>query len=718
MAESIADLNIQIRASADKIAADFNRDMSAQQGAIQARAVALGTVIGNGITAGLSKAMQGIKSAISMGFEGMDRIDALDEAASKIGMTYNALQDLKFAAETTGGSFEGMVSALAKMQANISSGSAAEAMQRLGLSIEQIKQLAPEQQFAEISQKLSEIKNTGDKIDLTKQIFGKGGTDILNVINSGKAGLSEMSQTVQSLGGHLTDVQKTMTTMAYGDIEALKEGWGYVKDQIAVGISPAISMITQQIMVFAQQAGGIAPLVQGWVQGAVNFAASLATVAQFIDVIISGIKSVGSVIGAAVATLTTGIDAGHQRFKVMMQELSIGFRAVAVGVADDFINAFNRVSAVIQTMINTAKREFAILQLEATKMISGGANAGLDASIAANQSNIANFVPAQLPTGFEPGGPGAELFPDGVPVVDYTKAETAQQDFVQASQEGLNAIGDAANETGDKLKAIYDGNLWGDNMRKGYADAQAAMEADARNQIATAQETAGKLAEIDQAAATQKTAVAKASAAERVVVEDDAMKHIAEANKRTADQFRNTNQSAVTDMVTAWATGTGSISSIINQWASNMIRQFAQVALFGNKAGGGSVAGLIGSTAGGSSGGGWAGMVGSLLGGFFAEGGRPPMGKVSVVGENGPELFVPDSAGKIVPSKRAATFAGAGGGGGAQTVESPIIINQSFANGVTRAELAGSMDDMMEQTTSAVAAAVSRGGGYRKRVQS
>ena len=40
----------------------------------------------------------------------------------------------------------------------------------------------------------------------------------------------------------------------------------------------------------------------------------------------------------------------------------------------------------------------------------------------------------------------------------------------------------------------------------------------------------------------------------------------------------------------------------------------------------------------------------SNLGGFFANGGRPPVGKPSVVGERGPELFVPRSSGTIVPN--------------------------------------------------------------------
>jgi len=52
----------------------------------------------------------------------------------------------------------------------------------------------------------------------------------------------------------------------------------------------------------------------------------------------------------------------------------------------------------------------------------------------------------------------------------------------------------------------------------------------------------------------------------------------------------------------------------------------------------------------GSPGGGGGGFLGDLFGGFFAEGGRPPMGKASIVGENGPELFVPDTAGTIIPN--------------------------------------------------------------------
>lgn len=41
-------------------------------------------------------------------------------------------------------------------------------------------------------------------------------------------------------------------------------------------------------------------------------------------------------------------------------------------------------------------------------------------------------------------------------------------------------------------------------------------------------------------------------------------------------------------------------------------------------------------------------LFGNLFGGFYADGGNPPVGKMSVVGERGPELFIPKTAGTIV----------------------------------------------------------------------
>jgi len=50
--------------------------------------------------------------------------------------------------------------------------------------------------------------------------------------------------------------------------------------------------------------------------------------------------------------------------------------------------------------------------------------------------------------------------------------------------------------------------------------------------------------------------------------------------------------------------------------------------------------------------GGIGGFLGKILGGLFADGGRPPVGKASIVGERGPELFVPKVGGTIIPNNK------------------------------------------------------------------
>jgi lambda family phage tail tape measure protein len=72
------------------------------------------------------------------------------------------------------------------------------------------------------------------------------------------------------------------------------------------------------------------------------------------------------------------------------------------------------------------------------------------------------------------------------------------------------------------------------------------------------------------------------------------------------------------------------------------------------------------------------GGIGSLFGGFFADGGQPPVGKVSVVGEKGPELFVPRTAGTVIPHNQSAAMMS--GGRGSTTFAPHISISISGSN--------------------------------------
>lgn len=86
------------------------------------------------------------------------------------------------------------------------------------------------------------------------------------------------------------------------------------------------------------------------------------------------------------------------------------------------------------------------------------------------------------------------------------------------------------------------------------------------------------------------------------------------------------------------------------------------------------IRGVLGG-GGGAGGAGAKGFLSSLFGGFFAEGGVPPLGKVSVVGERGPEFIVPRSPVEVVTAAQMARRLGGGGGSGGTIINQTLNFN-------------------------------------------
>lgn len=94
------------------------------------------------------------------------------------------------------------------------------------------------------------------------------------------------------------------------------------------------------------------------------------------------------------------------------------------------------------------------------------------------------------------------------------------------------------------------------------------------------------------------------------------------------------------------------------------------------------------------------GVVGALMGGFAgkrAMGGPVTGGKAYVVGERGPEAFIPTRSGYIAPNVSA-------------SATPSVTINQTFTGGVTQGDLARMLPQITEMTKRAIIDQVQRGG--------
>ena len=120
----------------------------------------------------------------------------------------------------------------------------------------------------------------------------------------------------------------------------------------------------------------------------------------------------------------------------------------------------------------------------------------------------------------------------------------------------------------------------------------------------------------------------------KLTAQVDLQKQVVANAKALEDPFRKLSNIISMDIgngIKGLIRGTSTLGDLLNNVLNKLSDAFLNLAIFGNFGGGSVTGGLLG-------------MFG------FANGGRPPVGRPSVVGERGPELFVPDRAGTIVPN--------------------------------------------------------------------
>jgi len=132
-----------------------------------------------------------------------------------------------------------------------------------------------------------------------------------------------------------------------------------------------------------------------------------------------------------------------------------------------------------------------------------------------------------------------------------------------------------------------------------------------------------------------------------LLIKEGKLKKQVDLAKQLEDAFSKVSVTIGNDIkngIAGLIKGTSTLGDLLNNVADRFLDIALNQALFGD---------ILG--AGGDKGGGLLGLLG------FANGGRPPVGKPSIVGEKGPELFVPRSSGTIVPNNKL-------GGGGSTSV--------------------------------------------------
>lgn len=130
----------------------------------------------------------------------------LNDTAIKTGISVDALQRLQFAAGLSGGSLEAVSGAVGRMQkalvtAGEGSAQAKEALDRLGLSAQQILALSPDKQFEAIAVAIAGIQDPASRTTAAMELFGKSGAELVPTLVAIGTNAEGINAALSEIGG-------------------------------------------------------------------------------------------------------------------------------------------------------------------------------------------------------------------------------------------------------------------------------------------------------------------------------------------------------------------------------------------------------------------------------------------------------------------------------------------------------------------------------------
>jgi hypothetical protein len=179
-------------------ARQFNREM----GAIKKDMRAFGKFALAGLGAAAAGYLKLLKSATEYG-------DGIDKASARTGIGVEALQRLQFAAELSGTSVEGLEKGVKRMTSVVMDADdglteSIRAMDRLGVSMDDVKGKTPEDQLMIFMDALAGVENMGERAALASDVFGKAGTQLLPILRDGSKGFRELLGEADKVNGVLS----------------------------------------------------------------------------------------------------------------------------------------------------------------------------------------------------------------------------------------------------------------------------------------------------------------------------------------------------------------------------------------------------------------------------------------------------------------------------------------------------------------------------------
>ena len=222
-----------------------------------------------GRVAGVGRSLATLATAAAAPLAGMTLSfaaagDNLDKMSKRTGVGVKALSELAFAAEQSGASLDSVEKGIRGMQrsllnAEMGSKTATDALSALGLSVDELSGMSPEDQFTKIADAIGDVEDPSKRAALAMQLFGRAGSELLPMMSENAEGIANLRKEANELGRTMTaeDAQAAAElTDAMNRVKSVLIG---VKNQIGAALAPAMTYLADLV---ARTSKAVVPLIR------------------------------------------------------------------------------------------------------------------------------------------------------------------------------------------------------------------------------------------------------------------------------------------------------------------------------------------------------------------------------------------------------------------------------------------------------------------------
>lgn len=616
--------------------------------------------------------------SVQAAFEGFSaaiaRADALDDLSEKTGIASDKLSELAFAARvgaggdvnTLAGAFRFLTKSMSQTEQE--SSKQAEAFKKIGVSATdaQGNLRATDEVFADIADKFQGLAAGPEKAALALELFGGRGTELIPILNLGRQGIEDLRKEAEELGLIIPPEQAAAAGQFGDNLERLKSVFDGLFNALTAQVVPVLNQVIDAIVMSAREGGTLRAVLDGII---LVFNGALVPAGKVVIAIFNGFVAALRLAGRALGAVAAGL---VQLFSGNFA----GAKAAVSGLGDDFKQTAAEVAEFQRKLFETPQPAAAAgsaadgltTRLNRTKTAAKEVKSELEGFIATLQrtnvtfgltdEQIAQFDAASkylrdLQAGVNPQR-AQQLYQEATALIQQNAALKANAEAAKESEKALTDRNKEVQRAAEEAKRELDALLAGTS--------QVLFESVQRNILILDEALADgkiKYEQYIEAIALQYDRLA--------VKNKETGNEIQEFWKSAAEGIQGNLQTFFFDALQGDFGNLGeSIKRTIDQIIAQILAARAAAALFGQNFAKGEIGGFVGQG------------LSALFG--RATGGGVQAGRAYMVGERGPEPFIPNVNGRVISNREAAEIMG--GGSAKQTVQ--VTIQTMDANSFTQ----------------------------------